>query len=404
MSVRECQLIMVTENNNNKFYNMYDDGTTIKIEYGRVGAATRYASKPSHMWDKVYREKTGKGYKDITELKTKVEVKGYKDIEDPKIKDIVEFLISRSKQTIANNYKVSYTQVTQKQIDEAQLVIDELVNQNNREYYLDVDTFNKSLIRLYTVIPRKMAHVQDYLLDKRYANTKEKANQLIGHEQDLLDNMATAVNQNINLENNTGKDIDILEATGLRFVEVTDQKDFDLIRYKLGNNANQLIRAWAVENKSTQEIFDANRSKLIDPVIRTHLLWHGSRTENWWSIISTGLKIRPSNAVYTGSMFGDGLYFANKAQKSIGYTSLSNSYWSHGSDSKAYLALYDVQTGKQYDIYKHTSDCYKLNKAYLNTKGYDSTYAHAGSDLRNDEFIVYDSAQATIAYLVEIGK
>jgi poly [ADP-ribose] polymerase len=36
--------------------------------------------------------------------------------------------------------------------------------------------------------------------------------------------------------------------------------------------------------------------------------------------------IRPSGAVYTGSMFGDGIYFADKAAKSIGYSSLSGSY------------------------------------------------------------------------------
>jgi poly [ADP-ribose] polymerase len=43
--------------------------------------------------------------------------------------------------------------------------------------------------------------------------------------------------------------------------------------------------------------------------------------------MQTGLLIRPSGAVHTGSMFGDGIYFADKAQKSIGYSSLSGSHW-----------------------------------------------------------------------------
>jgi len=28
-------------------------------------------------------------------------------------------------------------------------------------------------------------------------------------------------------------------------------------------------------------------------------------------------------------------------------------------------------------------------------------YAHGGADLRNDEFIIYDGKQCTIAYLIE---
>jgi len=38
------------------------------------------------------------------------------------------------------------------------------------------------------------------------------------------------------------------------------------------------------------------------------LFWHGSRNENWWSIINTGLVLRPTNAVITGKMFGYGIY------------------------------------------------------------------------------------------------
>ena len=135
----------------------------------------------------------------------------------------------------------------------------------------------------------------------------------------------------------------------------------------------------------------------------TDLLWHGSRTENWWSIISTGLKIRPSNAIYTGSMFGNGIYFANKADKSAKYTSLSGSYWAHGSDSVGYLALYEVYLGKCKDITHHTSSCYDLDYNKVNKEGYDCVFAHGGADLVNDEIIVYRPEQCTVKYIVEIG-
>lgn len=132
------------------------------------------------------------------------------------------------------------------------------------------------------------------------------------------------------------------------------------------------------------------------------LLWHGSRNQNWFNILQTGLLIRPSGAIYTGSMFSDGLYFANKARKSIGYTSLSGSYWAGGNNSKSLLAIFKVNVGNQKHIYKHDSSCYNITEK--NLLPYNSVYAHGGADLRNDEFIVYNPNRCTIKYLVEIRK
>jgi poly [ADP-ribose] polymerase len=103
-------------------------------------------------------------------------------------------------------------------------------------------------------------------------------------------------------------------------------------------------------------------------------------------------------------MFGDGIYFADKAQKSIGYTSLRGSYWAHGGDNKAFLALFDVHLGKQKEILHHNSSCYSLSKKVLDKEGFDSVFAKGGADLRNNEYIVYDSAQCTVSHLIEISN
>jgi poly [ADP-ribose] polymerase len=65
--------------------------------------------------------------------------------------------------------------------------------------------------------------------------------------------------------------------------------------------------------------------------------------------MQTGLLIRPSGAVHTGSMFD--VYFADKAQKSIGYSSLSGSHWTKGNENRAFLALFDVHVGNQKKSY-----------------------------------------------------
>ena len=67
------------------------------------------------------------------------------------------------------------------------------------------------------------------------------------------------------------------------------------------------------------------------------------------------------------------------------------------------MALFDVHVGNQYHVNTHTSECYKFSRKYLKNKGdYDSVYAHKGADLRNDEFIVYESSQCTIKAIVEM--
>ena len=248
---RQVQLIMVTENNNNKFYNMIEEGSQIRIEYGRVGAAVRTCYKPLSKWDSIYREKTGKGYKDITSLKSEVKIQCYKEIEDSSVKYIVDLLISRAKQQIANNYRVSYTEVSQKQIEEAQAIVDRLaVISSSTAIHTWTDQFNNLLLQLYTVIPRRMAHVQDYLMKDKYI-VYDDYKKKIAEEQELLDTMATQVKQN-KILNEGDSDKTVLEASNLIIKPVINEDILEHIRYKLGNNVNQFSKAWGVTNITTK--------------------------------------------------------------------------------------------------------------------------------------------------------
>ena len=131
------------------------------------------------------------------------------------------------------------------------------------------------------------------------------------------------------------------------------------------------------------------------------LFWHGSRTENWWNILRTGLVLRPTNVVINGKMFGYGIYFAPKARKSVGYTSLRNSYWAKGTSNYGFLALCEVAYGKPYDVYDEQRDM-TWERLQRVAPGCSSLHAHAGPSLRNDEVIVYKEDQVTIKYLVEL--
>ena len=396
-------LVMVTANNNNKYYRMIPHGDTFSVEYGRVGSSCQKASYSMSQWDKKYNEKVKKGYVDQTHLVQDLIQKeepttkdGYKEIVNKAIAEIVERLQRMAKQKIQQNYKVSSQQVTQAMVDEAQKVIDKLMNSTK------VKEFNIILLELFGVIPRKMSNVKDYL-----ASNETDFARILKDEQDLLDVMRgqvvqhTVDNSKSEATTEEEKGETILEAMGLEFEEVTDE-DVAMIKSLLGDCRDKFYKAWRVKNIKTQKRFDDFVEK--EKVSKTKLLWHGSRNENWWSIINTGLVLRPTNAVITGKMFGYGIYYAPKARKSLGYTSLSGSYWARGNSNSAFMALMDVAYGKPYDVHSFDSKYYNFNYERLQQTcpGANCLHAHAGAMLRNDEIIVYKEEQCTIKYLVEL--
>lgn len=399
-------LVMVTSDNHNKYYKMNVDpnGTSFTVEYGRVGANCQKRTYPISQWEKKYNEKVKKGYVDQTHLvqdlisveKPKSAQSEYKQIEDKAIAEIVDRLMNMAKVKVQQNYKVSSNQVTQAMVDEAQKVIDKLITCD------DVGNFNDLLLELFTVIPRKMSNVSSYL-----AKSKDDFAHIIKDEQDLLDVMRGQVITHIVQneaeldETQPEKDETILEAMGLVF-EPVDEKEISMIKSKLGDCNDKFYQAWRVRNLATQKRFDefVNKENIKD----IKLFWHGSRNENWWSIINNGLMIRPSNAVYTGSMFGDAIYAAPKARKSLGYTSLSGSYWAHGNAKSAFMALMSFSYGKPYDVYVHDYKycSYDYKKLQRDCPGANCLHAHAGRSLRNDEVVFYNVEQCTIQYLIEL--
>lgn len=394
-------LVCVTTNNNNKYYRMIPHGDTFEVEYGRVGASCQHASYSMSQWDKKYNEKIKKGYVDQTHLvqdliqKEQPKTKdGYKEIEDKAIAEIVQRLQDMAHKKIQANYKVSSQQVTQAMVDEAQNVIDSLMNKTT------LKEFNNTLLTLFTVIPRKMGNVNDYI-----AKSEDDFARILKDEQDLLDVMrgqvVTHIVQDEPTESVEEKQETILEAMGLVFEPTTDE-DVKMIKNLLGDCRDKFYRAWRVTNVKTQKRFDNFVKK--EKISNTKLLWHGSRNENWWSIINTGLVLRPTNAVITGKMFGYGIYYAPKARKSLGYTSLSGSYWARGNSNSAFMAIMDVAYGKPYDVHSFDSKYYDFNyeKLQRTCPGANCLHAHAGSMLRNDEIIVYKEDQCTIKYLVEL--
>lgn len=397
-------LVMVAADaNNNKYYDMVPNGVKWTAEYGRIGGSSQTRVYSKGQWESKYKEKIRKGYVDQTELvrdliaenpKSKSE---YKPITNQEIADIVRRLQEMAHAAIEANYTISSNKVTQSMVDEAQSIINGLIDIDS------VSDFNESLMKLFTTIPRKMGSVKNHI-----ASNKEDFNKIISREQDLLDVMKGQVVQKQTVQESSDVDTyqndkTILEVLGIQFEEC-NRNDIAAIKVALGDCADKFHKAWKVKNLKTQDRFDkyVKENNIKD----IKLLFHGSRNENWWSIIQSGLVLRPTNAVITGKMFGYGIYYAPKARKSLGYTSLEGSYWARGSSNSGFMALMDVAYGKPYDVYSFDSKYYSFNYESLqkNCMGANCLHAHAGNMLRNDEIVVYKEDQCTIKYLVELKR
>lgn len=414
---RVVKLIMVTEDNNNKFYDGEElpDGSW-KATWGRVGASSSTKEYSSREWEKKYREKLAKGYKDVTDILTVETSNGskkpnqldtdFKAGRPAAVVEIVKRLQSYANKSVSDNYTVKVANVTQKQVDRAQNILNALADEELRD-----DNFKEikeTLLELYSVIPRKMSNTKLFLPDKdKNADEQQKwYKDLLFNEQQTLDVMAGQVKlledtEEENNDNSSASIVDIIEASGLEMDTIT-ASEISLIKSKMEHSHHhKFSQAFKVINKTSQNRFDSHISNTGNKYCE--LFWHGSRNENWWSIMTTALKIRPANAAYTGSMFGDAVYFAKEFDKSLGYTSFSGSRWAGGNSSRAYLGLFNVHLGKQLVYDRHDSSCYNLSEKTLKQRGnYDSVHAKKGVSLYRDEFMVYNPAQCTIKYIVEI--
>lgn len=390
--------------NHNKYYRMIDNGdNTFTAEYGRIGAAPQTKKYPMSKWDILYSQKLQKGYKDTTDLHDVKVISddGYAAISDPSVAQLVLKLRSFANDVISANYSVKAKEVSPAMINKAQDILDSMLHISN------VRIFNDKLVELFSVIPRAMRSV-----DTALAKDAGDFMYILDREQRILDVMAGSVTQyNISSRKRSRATVPrvkkpsdsqtILETLGLTIRPCTPEENMNIKKHLTAESSGKFKAAWRVNNQRTDEDFDQYMKDHHLLKCNIHFLYHGSRNENWWSIIGNGLCLNPK-AIITGKMFGNGLYFAPRAKKSIGYTSLEGSYWAKGTSHTGFLAVYKV-------AYKHPEDVYSFDPYYKNyntvntrNKGIDSVFAHKGSMLKNDELIVYDPAQTTIQYLIEL--
>ncbi len=374
------------DNNNNRFYRMIADGPIFRIEMGRIGAVPVRMKRPISLWDVTYQQKLAEGYVDRTDYTSAQKVfedAKYKPIPDPSVESLITTLMHDANKALKDSYTVSYSDVNEKMLTDAQDTIYELGE------ILDVEAFNDKLLSLFQIIPRKMKTVSEMV-----AGTTDDFEAILEREQALLDLMRTKVKESIKtavkIPNKT-----ILDDLGLEIRTCTDKENEQIKKHLTQESQHLFKRAFRVHNLASDKRFYNYCQK--HNIKDIHYFYHGSKNMNYMGIMSEGLKINPK-APITGKMFGYGIYFATRAKKSIGYTSLNGSYWANGNNHRAYLAVFKV-------AYKNPKHVYQYDQHYSSLKHvhpHDALFAHAGQMLLNDEIIVYNECQTTLQYIIEL--
>lgn len=364
----------------NKIFRMLSTENRIDVEFGHIGNKLYKKSYPLSVWDEIYQEKIKCGYVDQTGLLNNNNVVTLKLSQTESINEVLENLRAISRQMISDNYRRNMVNVSEEAINKSKELLKKL------EITENVYDFNSILFELFSMIPRKMNNVI-----QNTAKDQDDFYKIIERENDLLRNLQVLKTDSVS------PDIPIIcrECTSDEITKIRSMLDTSSLR--------KFKRAWSVNNPEIDQKFSSYMKK--NNIKKTRELFHGSRSENWWSILTTKLLLQPSNVVKSGAMFGRGIYFADKADKSMGYTSIRDSRHAAGKSDKGYLAIYEVATGHEYDVKIWKSSMTDLNESSFirEHKDCNSLHAHAGVNLINDEYIVYNENACRIKYFLEFA-
>ena len=186
--------------------------------------------------------------------------------------------------------------------------------------------------------------------------------------------------------------------------------------YKRGGGSGNLLSIFKLQRKGESEkIVKYQHEK------NRKLLWHGTSSANIVGILMQGLKIAPPEVPNSGYMFGKGVYFADYFGKSQGFCSKE-----FNNTAGYFILLCEVVLGNM--LVKYNAEFIeKLPEEYLSTLGYGnqapnplySIHTPYGVEapvgklisqkiegvynyLGFNEYIVYDTAQIRIRYLLHL--
>lgn len=390
------------QGNNNKFYKMRlaEENGDFKVEivYGRLGQSGQRSVKSFNseglaqkLYNSKLHEKLKKGYVEVELVTSKTskpkvnsstdrtsDIKQIKKVDDSTslVYNMLINFLGSSRTYMKEHVNLPLGSLSPNQIIKGYSILETI------ERALRKNASESDLIRLsdefYRVFPVIFGRNNDNLI----INTLAK----LGDKRNLVD-IAKSVVKTSELDN-IEEVYDSLQMK-IRPLSKTTQKYEEIV--------NRVHRTQSDKHRfdiKVKNVYEINKPEWDDKFnphkVRVNLLYHGSRTENFLNILQSGLRIKPPGAAHTGSMFGNGIYFADQSTKSANYC------WGFNRvRGTFYMMVCEVAVGKMFDL-QHADSSIRSAP-----KGYNSVRGVKGSSLLHNEVIVYNESQANIRYIIE---
>ena len=408
-----------TVHNKNKYYQLELVGSTVNVEYGRVGAnpQTRSYQGGPLMFNKKLNEKLKKGYAesevDLEVVEENTSSKGnILEIAMEQIKTdtisklLIHELVKQNIHNITSNTKIKYDIKTGyfktalgiitrngviKAIDLLHK-IEQIIEKGNIQDNVQFITLNE---HYFTLIPTKIKNLREF--NNLLGTLPKVASQLdicdaLLNSLDIIEAEKTSIKKS----NSSTETLEqVFEASVLHLTNKKEYKHLETYFTKSknsrhGHSAYKINNIFKVSLGKEEDEFRDDLSNQLE-------LFHGTKVANLLSILKSGLlmpKYSPGST--TGYMYGQGLYFASQSTKSLNYC--DGMYWNSSSKTdKIYMFVADIAMGN-----------YQVPTSSRSKKpdtGYDSYWAKPGhSGIQNDEMIVFNNNQIKLKYILEITK
>ena len=393
------------ETNAYKFYKLEQCGNHVKASYGRMGTKKgelfgerSFNYNLSMFWIKYY-EKIQKGYQDHSDVYLASETETTKSNNNPAKQITAEKEIN----TVSSQLFARLNQFAKKAIEEAEIYVpitgsilkqsEKLINQLREDE--TVEAFNKDLLELMAILQRPVKTGDGTGVRSLMASSKYDFKKIILREVDIYQAMEGHY-YGTNTSNTTTSDF---KKYGIEVYIANDKQKKQVMDHLSETLQKKVKEVYRVIPRQQQDRFNIYLKE--HKIHKVKQLWHGSKNQNWMSIMVNSLQLNP-DAIITGKMFGRGIYFAPSSMKSWNYTSYKGTSWAHGKSDTAFMGLYAVAYGKPKDVDQWSSSV--DYKGLVQNDKCDCLHAHAEKGfLQNDEIVFYDEAAMVMNYM-QMGR
>jgi poly [ADP-ribose] polymerase len=386
--------------NNNKFWHANLEGTTVKVNWGRVGAVGQFKDyqfgSVLEAEANLRKQVAGKLKKGYTRQHTLVDnavvpVSSVAKVQinhknDPETTALIDFLVARNIHKIegmttirlqAGRLTTPLGVVTAAGLDEAEALIGRMATAPSSHLAALANAYLR-------IVPRD------------FGRQRVEARDLFGSPAHLKAELDTIETLRAVVKDLDQKASDAGPVVFKTKLEIADKSDFDRInRFYTGSRNRmhasaslRLHKVWNVTIEAMEKAFEKNLGNVRQ-------LWHGTKDSNLLSILKNGYVIPKSggSVAITGRAFGDGVYFSDQSTKSLNYATGSAPGQRGGGSQRKFMFVNDVAMGREYrPTSTFSGGC---------PRGYDSTFAKGGGVFLNNEMIVYRTSQINPTHLAE---